>query len=145
MQNDLNTTFGFVIHDIARMLRRNFDRRAQSFGLTRSQWMVLMHLKRKNGMRQNELAKLLEIKPISITRLIDRLVKDDWVERRDDPVDRRAKRIYLTDKVEPLIGKLRDIGLKIREESLLGISNEQREVLMKMLVQIRTNVAEPKD
>ena len=96
-------------------------------------------------MRQNELAKLLEIKPISITRLIDRLVKDDWVERRDDPVDRRAKRIYLTDKVEPLIGKLRDIGLKIREESLLGISNEQREVLMKMLVQIRTNVAEPKD
>tara|TARA_R110002096_G_scaffold420745_1_gene626016 strand:- start:12972 stop:13355 length:384 start_codon:yes stop_codon:yes gene_type:complete len=127
------------------MLRRNFDRRAQSFGLTRSQWMVLMHLKRKNGMRQNELAKLLEIKPISITRLIDRLVKDDWVERRDDPVDRRAKRIYLTDKVEPLIGKLRDIGLKIREESLLGISNEQREVLMKMLVQIRTNVAEPKD
>lgn len=145
MQNDLNMTFGFVMHDIARMLRRNFDRRAQSFGLTRSQWMVLMHLKRKNGMRQNELAKLLEIKPISITRLVDRLIKNNWVERRDDPVDRRAKRIFLTDKVEPLIGKLRDMGLDIREESLLGISSDQREVLMKILIQIRANVAESKD
>jgi len=133
------------MHDIARMLRRNFDRRAQSFGLTRSQWMVLMHLKRKNGMRQNELAKLLEIKPISITRLVDRLIKNNWVERRDDPVDRRAKRIFLTDKVEPLIGKLRDMGLDIREESLLGISSDQREVLMKILIQIRANVAESKD
>ncbi len=142
MQDDPNQSFGFVIHDIARLLRRNFDRRTQSLGLTRSQWSVLVHLRRQDGMRQNELANLLEVQPISLTRMIDRLVKSGLVERRNDPEDRRANRIFLTKKVIPLLGQLRGLGKETREEALVGIPQEERERFMKTLLRIRANVVE---
>ncbi|MCD6034861.1 MAG: Transcriptional regulator, MarR family [Rickettsiales bacterium] len=142
MQDDPNQSFGFVIHDIARMLRRNFDRRAQSLGLTRAQWSVLLHLRRQDGMRQTDLACLLEVKPISLTRLIDRLAKNGWVERRSDPDDRRANRIFLTEKVKPLVGQLREIGKETREEALIEISLKEQEALMNILLRIRATVME---
>lgn len=142
MQDDPNKSFGFIINDIARMLRRNFDRRAQSLGLTRAQWTVLMHLRRQDGLRQTDICNLLEIQPISLTRLIDRMVKSGWVERRDDVEDRRVKRIFITEKVKPLLSQLRDLGMQVREEALAGLSEKEREHLMGVLLKIRCNVAE---
>lgn len=142
MQDDLNQSFGFVIHDVARLLRKNFDRRAQSVGLTRSQWFVLMHLRRQDGLRQTDLADLLEVRPISLTRLIDRLVKNAWVERRSDPDDRRANRVFLTKKAEPLLNRLSNLGKETREEALRGIPQEERERFMMTLLRIRATVAE---
>lgn len=142
MQDDPNQSFGFVIHDIARLLHRRFDRKTQALGLTRSQWSVLAHLHRHDGWRQTDLADLLEVRPISLTRLIDRLVKNGWVERRSDPDDRRANRIFLTEKVTPLLNQLRNLGKEIREEALQGIPKEERERFMATLLRIRANVAE---
>jgi MarR family transcriptional regulator, transcriptional regulator for hemolysin len=142
MQDDPNQSFGFVIHDIARLLRRNFDRRAQSVGLTRAQWSVLVHLRRQDGIRQNELANLLEVQPISLTRMIDRLVKSGLVERRNDPKDRRANRIFLTKKVHPLLTQLRGLGKETREEAFADIPQAERERFMETLLKIRANVAE---
>ena len=142
MQEDPNQSFGFVIHDIARLLHRNFDRRAQSLGLTRAQWSVLVHLRRQDGMRQIDLANLLEVQPISLSRLIDRLVKSGGVERRSDPEDRRANRIFLTEKVKPLLGRLLELGKETREEALAGIPKEERDRFMKTLLRIRANITE---
>lgn len=142
MQDDPKQGFGFIINDVARMLRRNFDRRAQCLGLTRAQWRVLVYLHRQDGMRQTELASLLEVQPISLTRLIDRLVKNDWVERRSDPGDRRANQIFLTEKVQPLLSQLNSLGKEIQEEAFTGLPTEEREHFMATLHRIRINVGE---
>lgn len=142
MQDDLNQSFGFVIQDAVRLLRKNFDRRAESIGVTRSQWFVLMHLWRQDGMRQTDLADLLEVEPISVARMLDRLERDDWVERRNDPADRRTKRIFLTAKVKPFLERLRLLGLETQETALAGISREDQQRFMETLLRIRANVAE---
>jgi len=137
---NLDESFGFVIHDIGQLLRKDFDRQVQSFELTQAQWKVLMHLKRRDGIRQNELAGLLEIQPISLTRMIDRLVKNGWAERRADPNDRRANCIYLTKKVEPIMNEMIAIGKNIRTEALSCLSQDEQSKLMSMLLDIRANV-----
>ncbi len=140
MQIDPNKSFGFLIHDIARLMCKAFDKKAQTLGLTRSQWTVLIHLRRQDGLKQADLANLLEVQPISLTRLIDRLVNKGWVVRKKDPVDRRAKRIFLTAKVKPLTGKLLELGKKTREEALKGLDKTNIDKLMGMLLDIRANV-----
>lgn len=140
MQVDPNKSFGFLIHDIARLMCKAFDKKAQTLGLTRSQWTVLIHLRRQDGLKQADLANLLEVQPISLTRLIDRLVNKGWVVRKKDPSDRRAKRIFLTAKVKPLTGKLLELGKKTREEALRGLDKASIEKLMGMLLDIRANV-----
>ena len=82
---ELKRSFGFLIHDVSRQLRKSFDRHAKAIGLTRAQWRVLAHLSRNEGVKQSELADILEIKPITLARLLDRLSADDWVERRRKP------------------------------------------------------------
>jgi len=140
MKDDPNQTFGFVVNDVARLLHRRFDRRAQTLGLTRAQWSVLAHLRRCDGLRQTDLADLLDISPISLTRLIDRLVKNDWLERRSDPDDRRTNRIFLSQKVRPLLDRLRTMGTETREEAFTGILKEERERFMATLLRIRVNL-----
>ena len=125
MQVDPNKSFGFLIHDIARLMCKAFDKKAQTLGLTRSQWTGLIHLRRQDGLKQADLANLLEVQPISLTRLIDRLVNKGWVVRKKDPSDRRAKRIFLTAKVKPLTGKLLELGKKTREEALRGLDKRR--------------------
>ena len=87
---------GALLVEVGRLLRRNFNRRAQELGLTQAQWQALAHLSRKQGINQACLADLLEVQPITLARLIDRLAAAGWVERRPDPADRRAQRLYLT-------------------------------------------------
>jgi DNA-binding MarR family transcriptional regulator len=86
---------GLLVSDIARLLRRNMDRRLQSLGLTQAQWRAIARLARSEGMTQAALAESLEIQPITLTRLVDRMEKAGWVERRTHPLDRRAVQLYL--------------------------------------------------
>ena len=101
IQEDLSRNFGFILHDVARLLRTTFDRRVKGMGLTRSQWWVLLHVFRMNGVSQSELADELEIEKATLGRLLDRLEINGWLRRESDAVDRRVKRIFLP--VPPIV------------------------------------------
>src|SRR5882757_3179444 len=96
---DLNRSFGFVLHDTARLISKRYDQRAKGLGLTRAQTQLLAYLLSHEGINQARLADLLEIEPISLARLLDRMEQSGWVERRPDPKDRRAWLLYTTDKL----------------------------------------------
>src|SRR5690348_17990293 len=98
------------IVDVARMLKTYADQRAHQFGISRAQWTVLMRLDRFEGLKQSELAEVLDLQPISLTRLLDRLAKNGLIERRPDPHDRRANRLYLTPAARPLLKQLSGLG-----------------------------------
>src|SRR5882672_3339347 len=102
---ELDVSFGFLLHDIARLMRKRFDQRARGLGLTRAQWQVLAHLARHEGINQAGLAEILEIEPITLGRLVDRMADSGWLERRADPNDRRARLLYLTAKARPVFDR----------------------------------------
>ncbi len=99
-RENLDRNFGFILNDVSRLMRTAFDRRAKSLGLTRSQWWVLNHLYRRDGLVQAELAEILEIERPTLGRLLDRLEAKRWIRREFDLEDRRVKRVYLTEKVK---------------------------------------------
>ena len=103
MPYDPERSFGFLLHDIARLMRKKFDQRARALGLSRAQWQVLAHLSRHEGINQSGLADILEIENITLGRLIDRMEDAGWVERRPDRSDRRARLLYMTEKAAPMI------------------------------------------
>ncbi|HKJ75351.1 MAG TPA: MarR family transcriptional regulator [Alphaproteobacteria bacterium] len=133
-------TVGFVLSDIARLMRRNFNRRVQSLGLTQAQWMLLARIARHEGAKQAQLAELLEMQPISVARLIDRMEASGWVERRPDPKDRRAVNLYLTKKAEPILGELWERAEETQTIALAGLSTANREDLLKALETVRENL-----
>ena len=100
------SNLGLLVSDIARMLRRNMDRRLLPLGLTQAQWRAIARLARSEGMTQAELAESLEIQPITVTRLVDRMEKAGWVERRTHPLDRRAVQLYLTHRSQPILEEM---------------------------------------
>jgi DNA-binding MarR family transcriptional regulator len=138
----LDLSFGFLLHDIARLMRKRFDQRARGLGLTRAQWQVLAHLARHEGINQAGLAEILEIEPITLGRLIDRMAEAGWVERRADPRDRRARLLYLTAKARPVFDRMRALGDEVRAEALGGISQDAHDELMATLAAIRNNLSE---
>ena len=140
MKTDIRDNFGFVIHDVARLLRWDFDRKSQELGLTRAQWSVLAHLYRGDGIQQKSLARLMDIKPITLVNHLDRLEVNNWIERRDDPDDRRAKRVFLTPKAEPMIKALSKLGQKVRVNALHGIDAREERAFMTTLLRIRENL-----
>lgn len=131
---------GFLISDVARLMRRRFDDRARAIGVTRAQWRTLVTLKRNEGCNQGQLADLLEVEPITLCRMIDRLEDAGLVERRPDPADRRAKRVYLTERSHPLLDQIRQIADALTEEAGAGIDPADRERIMAGLARIRTNL-----
>lgn len=140
MKIDRNENFGFVIHDVARLLRWTFDRQSQDLGLTRAQWSVLAHLYRRDGIQQKDLALLLDIKPITLARQLDRLEANAWVKRRNDPNDRRAKLIFLTPKAKPMIRKLSNVGHEVSKLALRGITVKDEDAFIGTLLRIRENL-----
>src|ERR1041384_3092699 len=98
--------FAFVLNDVARLLRTYADQRARRLGITRAQWAVMARLEHQEGLKQSELAEMLDLHPITLTRLVDRLCANGMVERRPDPNDRRAKRLHLTPLARPLMDRL---------------------------------------
>lgn len=131
----------FEIGETAHALRRAFDRRASALGVTRAQWKVLFRLTRTPGLRQVELADMLDVEPITLSRIIDRLEEAGHVERVPDPADRRAWRLQVTDKAKPLVAKLRSLGSELVEEAFGRIDPNQLEQMRDVLAQVRENVA----
>lgn len=133
--------FGFLVADAARLIRRDFDLRARDTGLSRAQWSVLARLARHEGLKQTELADLLDLQPMSLTRHIDRLEALGCVERRADANDRRAHRLFLTDAAGPLMEQLQILGQQTRLQAMHGIPDEHQQLLCQVLDQIRDNLA----
>ena len=139
----MNDGIGFLTSDVARLLRRRFDERARAIGVTRAQWRTLVVLSRNEGANQGQLAELLEVEPITLCRMIDRLAEAGHVERRRDPADRRAWNIYLTDRSRPLLDRLRVIADEVVDASLAGIDAATQALLTRSLDQIRANLTAP--
>jgi len=140
-REDLSRNFGFILNDVARLLRTSFDRRVKQFGLTRSQWWVLTFLFRHDGVTQSELAETLEIEKPTLGRLIDRLEAKGWVRREPDAHDRRAWRVHLTDETEPAMKTMRAIAAEVRRDALAGLSAAERERFVDTLLMIKANLA----
>ena len=139
-RENLDRNFGFILNDVSRLMRTTFDRRAKSIGLTRSQWWVLTHLYRRDGLVQAELAEILEIERPTLGRLLDRLEAKGWLRREPDPGDRRVKRVFLTDEVKPAMKSLRRIAADLRQEALEGLNEIERERLVDILIHMKTNL-----
>jgi DNA-binding MarR family transcriptional regulator len=131
----------FEINETARAVRRLFDQRASAFGVTRSQWRVLARLKREPGLKQVELAERLDMEPITLCRIVDRLEEAGLVERKTDPTDRRAWLLELTAKADPVVKQLRGLARDIAGEAMNGIEQQELRVLQERLASIRNNVA----
>ncbi|MEO6582669.1 MAG: MarR family transcriptional regulator [Sphingomicrobium sp.] len=129
------------IGETATALRRAFDRRAGSHGITRAQWRVLARLNRTPGLRQVELADQLDMEAITLCRIVDRLAEAGLVERQADPEDRRAWRLVLTDQAAPVVTTLSALADDLAEEALAGMDAGQRDAVRAGLGAIRDNVA----
>lgn len=138
----LNRSLGFLLADVSRLLRKRFDARARTLGLTRSQWRVLGQLRRREGIKQTDLADLLEIEAITLARHIDRLEAKGFVERKRHPQDRRAWQLYLKDEVKPVLDRLRALSDANRQEALAGIPEADSEQLIETLLKIKANMVE---
>ena len=136
----LEREVAFNINDVARLLKTYADQRARDFGMTRAQWAVLARVERSEGLKQCELADTLDLQPITLTRLIDRLCDSGLIERRPDPDDRRAKRLYLTPAARPVLDGLTRLGQDIMATVLAGIEPAAVEQLLAHLLTLKTNL-----
>jgi DNA-binding MarR family transcriptional regulator len=134
-------TLPFEIGETAHALRKAFDRRAVGMGVTCAQWKVLFRLERQPGLRQIELADMLDIEPITLSRIVDRLEEGGLVDRVADPADRRAWRLHVTAKAQPLIEKLRAVADEMISEAFAGIDPEQIAITRAVLGRVRENAS----
>jgi DNA-binding MarR family transcriptional regulator len=139
--DDPDGNVGFLLHDVSRLLRTRFDRRARALGLTRAQWRVLAHLAPRQGINQSSLAEILEVENITLGRHIDRLEDTDWVVRRRDPGDRRAWRLFLTEKSRPVLDQMEVLATETQEEAMAGLPDGERDRLLKLLLTMKRNMA----
>ena len=142
---DPETNVGFLLHDVSRLMRAWFDERAQALGLTRAQWRVLVHLGPRQGINQTSLAEILELDNVTLSRHIDRLERDGWLERRPDPEDRRAWRLYLSEASRPTLKKMETLAAETQAAALAGLSSEQRALFVETLVKIKGNITPKAD
>jgi MarR family transcriptional regulator, transcriptional regulator for hemolysin len=140
LPRSLNREFAFTLNDVARMLRTYADHKASQFGITRAQWVVLARLDRFEGLKQAELAEMLDLQPITLTRLLDRLSECGLIERRPDLNDRRAKLLYLTAKAKPLLEQLGDLGEELMTTALAGVEREHVEMMVTKLATVKENL-----
>ena len=134
-------TLPFEIGETAHALRKAFDRRAVGLGVTRAQWKVLFRLERRPGLRQIELADMLDIEPITLSRIVDRLEEAGLVERKADPADRRAWRLHVTARARPLVEKLRAVADEMIAEAFAGIDPKAIEITRQVLARARENTS----
>jgi MarR family transcriptional regulator for hemolysin len=132
--------FGLTVYDVARFMRRAVDARVRSLGLSMAQWRTLAHLYRMEGCRQAALAEVLEIAPITLGRLLDRMCAQGLVERRPDPGDRRAFQLYLLPAARPLLDDVRILSIKVMAEAMTGVPAERQAELMHWLSVVRSNL-----
>jgi MarR family transcriptional regulator for hemolysin len=140
MRGSVDANFMFTLGELFRLIRVYADKEAARYGITRAQWAVLAKVERSEGMKQTELAELLEVQPITLTRLIDKLCDAGWIERRSDENDRRVNRLYLKKAARPLLGKLAGLRSELTATALEGISPTDAHRLLTQLESIKENV-----
>jgi DNA-binding MarR family transcriptional regulator len=133
-------TIGVLVSDVTRLLRRRFDAQARSIGVSRAQWRVLIALARAEGINQAGLAERLDVETITVGRMVDRLEEAGLVERRADPADRRAWRLFLTPRAHPILAELQAVAVGVRAEMLAGLSVEEEAALQGLLQRLRGNL-----
>jgi MarR family transcriptional regulator, transcriptional regulator for hemolysin len=136
----LNREFAFILNDVTRLLRTYVDYRAAQFGMTRAQWAVLVRVERAEGLNQSELAETLDLQPITLTRLLDKLCDSGLIERRPDPEDRRAKRLFLTPAARPLLEQLSVLGEETMANTLAGVERASIEQMVEKLAVVKENL-----
>ena len=137
----MTDSVGFLLNDTARLYRRTLDGMLRDLGMTSLQWRTVARLKREPGMRQSELADLLEVEPITLSRMIDRLADSGMVCRKPDPNDRRAWNLYLTDKTDGLIRQLEFEARRVEDHAFAGLSEDERQVLAGLVERVRANLS----
>ena len=137
---DPQKSIGFLLKDVSRLMMRRFNRRARDLGLTQSQLQALAFLVPREGINQAALADLIDIQPITLARLIDRLEEAGLVERRRDPADRRAVNLYIGKNAAPLIDKMWEFAAETRRDALAGLSEQDQEVVIGHLQHMRMNL-----
>ena len=135
-----DNTFAYLLHDVTRLMRKHFDRRATRLQLTRAQWRALKVIRREEGLSQSELADYLDMEPIPVGRVVDRLEKTGFVERRADPADRRRWRLHLAPKAHAIVDEMEVIGAGLREEALRVVKSADFDALLRVLAQIKDNL-----
>jgi DNA-binding MarR family transcriptional regulator len=140
VRGSVDANFLFTLAELHRLLRAYADREAARFGITRAQWAVLAKVERAEGMKQTELAEQMEMQPITLTRLIDKLCDNGWIERRGDDTDRRVNRLYLRKTGRALLGKLSGLRSELTATALDGINPAEAQRLLIQLELIKENV-----
>ena len=140
MRGSVDMNFLFTLGEVQRLMRAYADKQASRYGITRAQWAVLAKVERTEGLKQTELAELMEMQPITLTRLIDKLCDSDWIERRNDASDRRVKRLYLKKAGRTLLGKMSGLKSELTANALDGISPSDAHRLLTQLESIKENV-----
>ncbi|WP_407157085.1 MarR family winged helix-turn-helix transcriptional regulator [Bradyrhizobium sp. STM 3557] len=138
--DSVDMNFLFTLGELHRLVRGYADKAASRYGITRAQWAVLAKVERTEGMKQTELAEQMEMQPITLTRLIDKLCDNGWIERRGDDTDRRVNRLYLKQAARPLLAKLAGLRSEITATALDGIAPDDAQRLMTQLEDIKENV-----
>jgi len=141
MQAGFDNDFLFLLYDVARTMRTRADQRARTRGMTRAQWVILARLERQPGITQNEMAAIVEVEPITIARLVDRLEARGLVERRADPKDRRVWRLQLLPAAAPVLREINKYRAEINDVVTAGMSETTRRTLKDGLLQMKANLA----
>lgn len=133
---------GFLVSDVARLLRKRLDAQTRDLAVTGAQWRVLILIARNPGVRQAVVAEMLDVEPITTCRMVDRLEQAGMVERRRDPEDRRAWRLFLTDAATPLLDSLHERGTVLINDALNSLTTEEQDTLGRLLARVRDNLGE---
>ena len=132
---------GLAMYEVSRMIRRDFDRQARSLGFNTGQWRTLWHLQRNPGITQAALADILEMQPISLMGVLDKLQTAQLIERKPHPTDGRAVQLFLTDAAGPILDKLWAIGARTRDTAMADVSPEENEILLTLLERMKNNLS----
>ena len=135
-------SLGFLLGECSSLIRRIFHDRHNAGSMTQAQWRALAYISRHQGINQVGLSQLLEVQPITVARLVDRLTELELVERRQDPTDRRAQKLYLTQKAMPSIDQMWETSEELYQIAFRGFTDEEAAQLMSALVRIRANLAQ---
>ena len=139
---DAHRSLGFLLKDVTRLYTRRFEQRAASLSLTLQQCKALIYLEDHAGISQKRLAELIEVDPMSLVRILDRMESDGWVERRPDPADRRARSLHLTERAAPILRHIRELIQKTRAEALSGLDEQECRQLIGLLERVHRGLLE---
>ena len=141
-QPGFGRNFGFLVHDVSRLIKRRFDRKARQTGLpiTRRQAAVMLYIARNEGVSQTEVATWLDLEPIALVRMLDKLHDEGLVERRAHPTDRRVRTLWLTSAAQPVVTQILAINKAIREEAFAGMPPHARDTVIDILDGIKGNL-----